>query len=200
MKKIAFLLILIAMSQILAACAPIDSLQALYTTDDKAFEESLLGKWQIKEAESDDDKKARWIFERSADEKSYSLCLTSIEKKGCLLAKARLVRLGGAFFVDFEGDTDDDRLASGNGFVPFPVVSTHMIGRIWIDKDVFRIHLLKDDWVKQQIKSGKFTLPYVDVDGRPILTAKTEELRKFAQEHMEDQEAFSQDWELVRVK
>jgi len=54
--------------------------------------------------------------------------------------------------------------------------------------------------VKAQVKAGTFPLANVDVDGTPILTAKTEELRKFMQEHAEDPEALSEIYSFVREK
>jgi hypothetical protein len=200
MKKTVALAITMATSLMLAGCAPMDSLQPLYTPDDKIFEQGLLGTWQPKEPESNEDKNSRWIFQRSSDENSYAVSLTSVDKKGCLLAKARLVRLGNTLFVDFMGDMDNDRWSSDAGVAPYPVVQTHMIGRIWIDKDSFRIRLLDDQWVKKQIKSGKFALPHIEVESEQILIAKTEELRKFAQAFAEDQEAFSDNWEFIRAK
>jgi hypothetical protein len=200
MKKTVALAITMATTLMLAGCAPMDSLQSLYTPDDKIFEEGLLGTWQPKAPESDEDKNSRWIFERSGDENSYAVSLTSVDKKGRLLAKARLVRLGNTLFVDFMGDMDDDRWSSGTGVAPYPVIPTHMIGRIWIDRDSFRIRLLDDQWVKKQIKSGKFALPYIEVEAEQILTAKTEELRKFALAYAEDQDAFSNNLEFIRAK
>ena len=80
------------------------------------------------------------------------------------------------------------------------MISTHMMGRIWLTKDSLEIHFLKDDWVKAQVKAGAFPLANVDVEGSPILTAKTDDLRKFMQAHADDQEALSENYSLVRQK
>jgi hypothetical protein len=199
MKRTPLLLAAAALASILAGCGPINSLQPLYTKEDKVFEETLLGEWRPKSPENDEDKKARWTFEKSGNEYFYTLCMTTIEKKGCLRAQARLVRLGGALFVDFEGDTRDDD-ASKITNMPFPIISTHMIGRIWIEKDAFRIRMFEDDWINKHIKEGKFALAYTTTDGGTVLTAKTEDLRKFAQDHADDEVAFSGSFELVRAK
>jgi len=199
MKRTALLLVAAALASILAGCGPINSLQPLYTKEDKVFEETLLGEWQPKAPENDEDMKARWTFEKSGKEYFYTFCITTIEKKGCLRAQARLVRLGGGLFVDFEGDTRDDD-ASKITSMPFPIISTHMIGRIWIEKDAIRIRMLEDDWVNKRIKEGKFALTHTTTDGGTVLTAKTEDLRKFAQDHADDEEAFSGSFELVRAK
>jgi hypothetical protein len=200
MKRTALLLVAAALASILAGCGPINSLQPLYTKEDKVFEGTLLGEWQPKSPENDEDKKARWTFEKSGNEYFYTFCMTTIEKKGCLRAQARLVRLGGAIFVDFEGDTRDDEEASKIESMPFPIISTHMIGRIWIEKDAVRIHMLEDSWVDKRIKEGKFALTYTTADGGTVLTAKTEDLRQFAQDRADDEEAFSGSFELVRAK
>jgi hypothetical protein len=200
MRNASLFLAAVVLASIVAGCGPINSLQALYTKDDKVFEEALLGIWQYKAPESDEDKNARWTFEKSGNNYSYNFCGTSIERKACLRAQARLVRLGGAIFVDFEGDTRDHDEASKNESMPFPIIPTHMIGRIWIEKDTVRIHMLEDGWINKHIKEGKFALAYTITDGETVLTAKTEELRKFAQDHADDEEAFSGSVELVRAK
>jgi hypothetical protein len=59
---------------------------------------------------------------------------------------------------------------------------------------------LKDDWVKDQAKAGTLTLAHLDVDGSPLISATTADLRKFMQAHAEDGDALSENYELKRIK
>jgi hypothetical protein len=84
--------------------------------------------------------------------------------------------------------------------MPFPVMSVHVMGRVWLGKDRLEIHFLKDDWVKEHIKAGSFPLSQLGENGDVILTASTDELRKFMQEHAEDENALSENYKFVREK
>jgi hypothetical protein len=120
--------------------------------------------------------------------------------KGGFLAKARLVRIGSGLFADFEGDTGNKGWDSKDAVMPFPVISVHMMGRVWLAKDSLEIHFLKDDWVKERIKAGSFPLAHLGENGGFILTASTDELRKFMQEYAEDEDALSENYKFVREK
>jgi hypothetical protein len=50
------------------------------------------------------------------------------------------------------------------------------------------------------VKAGTFSLAHLDADGGMILTAGTEDLRKFMQAHAEDKDALSENFELKRIK
>src|SRR5260370_34843804 len=94
MKRTALLLLATALASILASCGPINSPQALYTKEDKAFEEPLLGDWQPKAPENDEDKKARWTFETSGNEYFYTFCMMTIEEERGIRAQERLALCG----------------------------------------------------------------------------------------------------------
>ena len=63
-----------------------------------------------------------------------------------------------------------------------------------------RIAFLSDEWIKDHAKEGNLTLPNIAGPDGILLTAKTEELRKFAIEHAEDTEAFSEQFVFERKK
>ena len=151
--------------------------------------------------ESDEEKVGRWYFLESDDKKSYDFKWGAVGAKGGFVAKARLVRLGNVMFIDFEGDDSKvkDEEQKDNLTI-YPAISTHMMGRIWLTDKALEIHFLKDDWVKAQMKAGTFGLAGLNVEGVPLLTAKTEDLQKFMQEYAEDQEALSENFSLVREK
>jgi hypothetical protein len=196
MKSKVLRAVILLGSLLMAGCEPANSLFALYTDEDKCLDDNLIGEW--KQVSPTPLEAARWVFLRERDWTVYKTSLVVLGKRGGFLAKGRLVQLGNARFIDFQGDTDgfdDDET-----IMPFPLIESHMIGRIWIEKDAVRIHFLNSDWVKKQLEEGKLTLAHAGSAIAPILNAPTADLRKFALEHAEDKEAFSENYELARVK
>lgn len=201
-RKFAWLAGILSLAILLAGCEPVSSFFPLYNADDKAFETGLLGTWKLAKPDPDnpDDKNTRWMFAKSADENFYDFKWGIVGAKGGFIAKARLVRIGSDLFADFEGDTDNKDLNAKDAMMPFPVISVHMMGRIWLEKDRLEIHFLKDDWVRDRIKAGAFPLAHLGEKGNLILTANTDELRKFMQEHADDEDALSENYKFVREK
>jgi hypothetical protein len=199
MKTKSFAAAMFVAALLIAGCEPINSLFALYTNDDKVFEENLIGEWkEVSEPGNSVQEDLRWVFYRDGDSFAYKTSLISLEKKGGFLSKGRLVQLGNFQFIDFEAD--ETSVDSGDAAVPFPFLVSHMFGRIWIEKNTVRIHFLNDDWVKEQLKNGKLDLAHAGPPDNPVLNATTEELRKFSLERAEDKEAFSENYRLERVK
>ncbi len=186
---------------IFAGCGPANSLFPLFNNSDKVFDATLLGEWkQLYDPPQDDSKTARWVFRRSAREFSYDLSVTALVPKAeglGLCSTARLVRLEESLFIDFSACESEDRNLKE---ISFPAIESHMFGRIRIEKDRVQIDFLKDEWVSKQVKAGKLPIAYVDTPSGPVLSAKTDELRKFALEHAKDDEAFSETFNLVRLK
>jgi hypothetical protein len=53
-----------------------------------------------------------------------------------------------------------------------------------------RLDLPDNDWVDKQIKVGKLGRAHLDTPNGQAIVAPTEELRKFALEHVNDEKAF----------
>lgn len=186
----------------LCGCAPIASIFPLYNSADTAFDAQLVGTWRPVEKGSDGpDKNTRWIFSHPGSGNFYDFRGTPLDQKGGFVAKARLVRLGQALFVDFEGDDRAvDQAEENDSVVPFPIVPVHMMGRVWLEGDTLRVHFLSDDWVKKQAKAGTLALAHLDVDGGQLLTATTADLRKFMEAHADDADALAEHYDFTRVK
>jgi hypothetical protein len=75
-----------------------------------------------------------------------------------------------------------------------------MMGRVWLGKDSLEVHFLKEDWVRERIKAGAFPLGHVGDSGDPLLTASTDELQKFMQEHADDEDALSENYKFTSEK
>ncbi len=201
-RKFATLAVVLTLAILLDGCGPMASFFPLYKADDKAFETGLIGTWKLEKPDPNnpDDKNTRWSFARSADEISYDFKWGAVGAKGGFLAKMRLVKIGSSLFADFEGDTGNKAMDSKDTLMPFPMIPVHMVGRVWLGKDSLEIHFLKDDWVKEEIKAGSLQLSHLGENGDMILTASTDELRKFMLEHAEDKDAFSDNYKFVREK
>jgi len=206
MKNLFLFVVVIGLVLILAGCGPVMSLFPLRTAEDKIFDAQLLGEWR----QVDPDKQKTisneaagdeylWTFTRARDGSGYDLKVLWIEKKkkDGFTSNAHLVQLGNFLFMDFQGYSGED---DSFGYHPFPVVNAHMIARIRVDQKTLRFDFLKDDWIRNQIKAGKPPLATLETDDNLLVTATTEELRKFALVHAEDAEAFSEGYSFERVK
>ena len=193
---------ILALAALLHGCGPANSLYSLYDSHDSVSDDRLLGSWQpVVTDPSASDKNERWIFSTPKTDQFYVFRLVTIGEKGGFAARARLVRLGNNLFVDFVGDAhDSDEAATTGSVIPFPVIATHMIGRVALEKDTLQLRFLKDDWVRKQVQAGTFSLASLSVDGDQIITAETGDLRKFMQAHADDEEALSESYSFVRAK
>lgn len=190
----------VAVALLLVSCAPQTTLFPLFTPSDKTFDEKLLGEWKVQSGPEfkPSEKAQRMLFRRGDDGVNYDVTLFDFDDKGTNLAMtARLVALGAFLFIDF-GNADPDKRKFNE--IPFPVIEAHVFGRIHWEKQGPRIDFLNDEWITKQAKAGTLSLSVVQAPGGPLLSATTEQLRKFALEHAEDKEALSEAYSLVRTK
>jgi len=139
----------------------------------------------------------RWIFQKTQDHPSYDCSQVELGKKGAVWSTVKLVKLGDALFADF---APGPAFPQGPLDISYPRIDAHVIARIWPEKDELKIRFLDVKWAYKQIHENKFSLAHIDVPTELVVTATTEELRKFAGEHADDMEAFSAEYKLVRVK
>ena len=200
MFKTSSLVATLVLVSVLAGCAPQDSLFPLFTQQDKLYDKQLLGEWQIRtqtDAEQDPGEKPAFvIFSAGESENSYDVKIPKFnDAGGTMRATAHLVRLGAYLFIDLE-TPNADRFQD----VSYPAIEAHIFGRLALGGDTARIDFLNDDWVTEQVAAGKLGLAYVEGPSGTMLSADTAELRKFALEHAEDHEAFSESYLLTRHK
>jgi hypothetical protein len=182
---------------LLVACEPQQSLFPLATDDDKVFDKQLLGEWKIWSGTDlkADQKPGLITFSTVPDDAyTYDVKIPGFGDNGkaTLISRARLVKLGDSVFIEF--DTPDlDKSAQ----LPYPLLESYVFGRLSLNKDQARFDFLNDEWVQNNIKAGKLPLAFVPTQN-PVLSASTADLRKFALEHAEDQEAFSEVYSLAR--
>jgi hypothetical protein len=208
MRKIAKAISLILVCALFVGCAPQDSLFPLFVKSDRVFEDQLLGEWIVQKgtAVKPDEKSGRAIFQTSGDAVSYEITLPDFDEHGeKLISAGRLVRLGSYLFIDVGSP---EMGTEKNPSFPYPAIEGHVIGRVYLEKDKLHIDFLSDQWVSDQAKAGKLPLSSVrimdqtirSIPDRIVLSATTEELRKFAMQHAEDKEAFSETFAFQRKK
>ena len=195
MKRLVCFVVLAACGVLLLGCEPQVSVFPLFTPQDALFDKQLLGQWQIwsgKELKADDTPGVI-VFSTSQEAHTYDVKIPNFdEHKDTLVTAARLVKLGDAIFIDF-GTPNIDHLP----LIPYPAMEGHVFGRLTLAGDKAEIDLLSDDWVKDEVKAGKMPLPFYDAS-KLVLSANSQDLRKFALDHAEDSKAFSEVYTLVR--
>ncbi|HXY25100.1 MAG TPA: hypothetical protein VEI73_10655 [Candidatus Acidoferrum sp.] len=190
--------LLVAFVLAMAGCAPEDSLFGLVGDNDKEFDQRLVGDWSMQSGSEfkPGEQSARIVFRQSGNDPEYEVTLFDFDEHGMnIVCTGQLVRLGTALFIDF-GTRSPEKHKFAE--IPFPALETHIFGRIRIEQNSVRIDFLSDDWVKAQVQAGKMTLATVGTKDGPVISAPTEELRKFALEHAQDSGAFSESYSMIR--
>ncbi len=198
--KIPFRLLMCALSLFLVGCTPEISLNPLFDESKKEsiLFENLVGEWKVQPTQNtgESDANTRWAFRRSEDGKGYTLSTFSISENGSYRSNVHILKLNDYLFMDLgPGERDSSEFGT-----PFPTISGHVIGRIWLDENSVRIHILDEAWVVKQIKAGTLGLASTETPQGTVLIATTEQLRKFAVEHAEDKEAFSLNYDLIKIR
>ena len=185
--KAAAALFPIVFALVLTGCTtPAVSLRPLQATDEKpAAEPGMEGKWLRDEPDTGEVKS--WEISQDTDgcykvqgqrdpageskiprTELYTTCLVRLQDKLFFDSELRTKQIGG------ENVSPND-LGVG-------VVSAHVIGRIWLQKDVMRVARLDSDWVEKntsesfRVMQGKWA----------VVTASTADLRKLLLEHGDD--------------
>jgi len=200
MQRYFFTAATVALALLLAGCGPAATLFPLFLKGDKTLDERLLGVWRIQDGASfkHGEKSGRIVFRKSRDGSEYEVTLFDFEEQGMNLALAACIgHLGDFSFIDFGTPNADKRKFKE---FPFPAIESHFFGRVYLEKTSVRIDFLRDEWVKEQTKAGKLSLATVQTTDGLVISASTEELRKFALEHAEDKEMFSEHYSLSRTK
>jgi hypothetical protein len=194
-------LVICALTLLLVGCTPEISLNPLFDESKKEsiLFENLAGEWKVQPTQNsgESDANTRWVFKRSEDGKGYDLSTFSINENGNYLSNVHILKLNDYLFVDMAPNQENPYK---NESKPFPTISGHIIGRIWVDENSVRIHVLDEAWVIKRIKAGTLGLDSTETPDGTILTATTEQLRKFAVDHADDKEAFSLNYDLIKVR
>ena len=199
------------LAALVAGCVPVVSLHPLFTKDDIAFDEKLLGVW-VEDVNSPD---ASWEFARITEEEAsnlpddlksefkrvYRLNIVDDEGHRGSLA-ACLVKLGSRTFLDVLPDT----LPSGERDIEkakllynaFLLLRVHTFLRVDSIGDALKMRLTDDDAFKKLTEAEPQAVKFTEVDDRFILTASTKELQAFVTKYADDSRLFSSELTLTR--
>lgn len=206
-KKIAFYCLV----GLIAGCVPVVSLHPLFTKEDIAFDEKLLGDW-IGDANN---MGAVWQFARFDESSATSLpkdlqgeykrvYRLDIEDrdghKGAVAAC--LVKLGERLFLDIfpdrfpSGESDVEKVKLlYNAFFYLP---SHTFVRVDSIGDALKMHLTDDDEFDKLMDAQPKAIAYTETQDRPILTASTKELQAFVVKYADDRRLFPTELTLTR--
>jgi hypothetical protein len=198
MRRIAALLVALFALSTLSGCAPEESLFGL--GDAAPLDQRLVGKWLLLEdgKPSSDGKKSHVLIHASADNTNYEMTVFNFADNGqTIVMSANLVAIDSHLFLDFyPGAPKKGDCAK----MIFPAMGAHMFARTLIERDKISWYFLDDDWVKKQNKERKLEIDSVKSPDGLLLTAESDDLRKFLSKHAEEKEAFSEYFLLTREK
>jgi hypothetical protein len=176
---------------LLCSCEPLFSIHPYYTDKDITFDSRLLGTWfDPEEASPQSTIEFRRVNDKGRD--AYSITLVDSSKNPVESESfvAHLVKLDGHLFLD----TVQTKISVGDHTLDTFALPVHMLGRVSFDDEVLNLAFLDDDWVKKNLENGTISIRHDTTDdGTPVLTAATQDLQKFALDHVNDDQAFSLD-------
>lgn len=167
------------------------SFYPLYTEKDLFANDLLTGQWIDKDS-------SIWRFEHDYKGKQLpenidsTAYLLTIKEKDEQFSKSSLqvhvVKLGNHYFLDFylEDYFDNDNLT----LFDFHVLPVHTIAKLELKKDSAYINWFNQDWLKDLIHENRIRIHHEDNGEHILLTAKPEELQKFAIKYVNSTEAF----------
>ena len=165
---------------LLAGCVP--SLHPLYTENDLVLESKLVGTWQGTTEGSEGE---TWVF-KQAKEKVYDLTITCDGEPAEF--EARLVRLGGAVFMD----TYPKNLVKKfkNDYLQTHLIPSHNFARVEVREDVLLVEMLNPAWLEELLDKDDTAIAHDSVEDETVLTASTADLQKFFRKYADSEDAF----------
>lgn len=161
---------------------PVRSLSPLFAERDLVFNPTLIGVWANEDNET-------LTFQKSGD-KSYNVILRN-NTGDTSTYKVQLGQLGKFWFFDsYPASKSHD----------YHLVSTHVISRVWLSGETFRLAHLEGDWLNKLTDGKQSEIPHGRQNGDIILTASTDEIQKLVLHYAEDGNAFPKPQTYVRMK
>jgi hypothetical protein len=201
------MIILIIMGMLVSSCV-LSSLFPLYTEKDLKNDDGLIGKWQVGNSEdkfywiiekvdtSDND---GWFLSKSGTWSEYNTGKTyrlvavqdTIEQEFAL----HLLELDGIRYIDLY----PVNVEVSPDFLAWHMVPTHIFGRIEIYEHQLITRFFEQDFFVKLIEQNKIRISHIDLNGRQLITAETDELQKFAKKYADQSQAFQKPDTLPRL-
>jgi hypothetical protein len=199
MKKLIFFLLLIG--TVLVQSCIVKSLHPFYLEDDVVMDTKLSGSWVDADGR-------KWNIQSSKEvPKAYEMSFTKDGQSGTFLV--HLFKLEGSLFLDFSPFVID---CNGYNLFNFHLLPSHSVAKI-IKKhdDQITIRWFNEEWLNKLFTQNRIKISHEelvdensgnDEDKTYVLTASTQELRKFLIKYGNDNTVFEGDntFELVLRK
>lgn len=170
---------------VLGGC--VRSIHPVYTQGSLVFERALIGKWTSQDAET------TWEFSRRGNN-AYRLLFTDDEDRTAKFT-IRLTTLGDSTLIDFYPSHDR---ANKPGFYDLHSLRTHTFGLFTLKEDNLEIRFLDPSRMREFLADDSQALPHESVDSSLVLTASTDQLRQFLENHLDDESFFAKPIALER--
>lgn len=164
---------------LLAGCV-VSSLNPIYTPDSLALEPRVLGTWLEEDG--------TWSFEKK-EANSYRSTWSSGDESAHF--ETHFCRIGDHLFMDLY----PEKPHPGEDLFMIP---THTFARVSVEGETMRVSFLDQQWLEEKLETGEVSVPHAIVEGRPILTGSTSEVRSFLLAYASNEEAFGAAMQLSR--
>lgn len=177
-----------------SGCVP--SLHPFYAEEDLVFEPALIGQWTER-----DKSKPFWHFAKATKEdptgKGYVLTDAGPNETRF---SAHLFRLGDSLYLDMVPAKPETGTTLG-GLHGLHYLPAHTLMKVYkLGDSEYQWGVMMPPAVEKLLKESPDALKHETVDGRIVLTASTQELRKFLQAHSGQEDLFSKPTVMYRVK
>jgi tetratricopeptide (TPR) repeat protein len=196
-------LILVVQAALFAGCTPAVVVRPLYETKDKApVDQRIEGEWVTPDVDNSrvkDKIYCRWTVGEYDSSDGYSVILRflpadsdEVKEETETKYHVRLLPIGDKLFFDaeFQSEKFGAREIELHE-MSIGVVSTHVVGRVWIEQDFLRIALLDSEWVMRNIPEGTWVRKYGGEETIAAITAPAEEVRALLVREADNRDAFN---------
>jgi hypothetical protein len=197
MKVRLFLFAAAAFALLMGGCTT-PSLNALATDETTVTDDELVGTW----VDVNKDDSATYVVTDAGKSTYHLKCMPKEAGKHPLEFSFLICKLADTRFIDLTV-TKADGEALGNKYGT-TVVPAHAFMKIKRTRDELKVWQVKDEWLKDGLKSGEIKLAHAAVtkpgeeDGTYVLTGPTAELQRFFRQNAESEELFDKEMTFQR--
>ena len=189
--KRQFWFLVIALAVVLQGCI-VKSLHPFYATTDVVYKKDLINTWLDQDGN-------RWIISQVKEEPmAYEMTVAKDGKSAVFLT--HLFQLEGSLFLDFRPLASD---GSVNDLFEMHLLPSHSVAKVVkLNDEVVEIKWFNEEWLHKLFSQNRIKISHEvivedysgkDEDKSYVLTASTEELRKFLIKYGNDDSAFEGD-------
>jgi hypothetical protein len=185
------LLLAFSLAMLLQGCI-VKSLHPFYAKTDLIYKKDLINTWQDQDGN-------KWRISRVDEQpQAYEMTFTAENKTATFLA--HLFELGGNTFLDFRPLASD---GSANDLFEMHLLPSHSVAKVTrLSNEAVEIKWFNEEWLHKLFSQNRIKISHEvimeensgkDEDKTYVLTASTEELRKFLIKYGNDESAFEGD-------